>query len=119
MSLQEVYDAYKATVAKDAPDYYIEYARITPTIYPAQYPTIYDYIREVADKVNGAIANNDPENFHTYLDKHKYAMKELFKKMAKEMIKELGFDHVTPELLAQFKKEFGEKWSKHLTLGAI
>jgi uncharacterized protein YnzC (UPF0291/DUF896 family) len=119
MNLQEDYAAYKATVANDAPDNYIEYARATPTQHPAQYPTIYDYIRDLADNINRAIAMDDPANYRTYLDKHKYAMKELFKKMAREMIVELGFNEVTPELLKQFKKEFGDRWSKHLTVGRI
>lgn len=119
MDLRKDYEAYKLSIAESAPDYYVEYAKITPTWEVDKFPTIFDYVRYVADNINKAIENDNEQEYSTWLATHKFAIGELFKKMAREMIKELGFDEVTPELLKQFKKEFGVRWSKHLTLGKV
>ena len=113
MNIRDHYAAYCADVKRDALDNYIEYARITPTQHPAQYPTIYDYIRHVVSEINGAIANEDPMNYRAAIAKHEHAMRALFHKMAKAMLVELHVED-TPEIRAQMSAEFGAKWVKFL-----
>lgn len=113
MNLKDHYEAYKGLVTADALDNYIEYAKITPTQNPAQYPTIYDYMRHVVAEINGAIANDDPQNYQLYIAKHEHAMRALFHKMSKAMLAELHVED-TEEIRLQMAKEFGSKWVKFL-----
>jgi len=113
MNLKEHYEVYKGLVTADALDNYIEYAKITPTQNPHQYPTIYDYMRDVVAGINGAIANNDEQNYHAYIAKHEHAMRALFHKMSKAMLAELHVED-TEEIRLQMAREFGSKWVKFL-----
>ena len=113
MNLQDHYAAYCADVKRDALDNYIEYARITPTQHPQQYPTIYDYMIDIVAEIRGAIANDDRQRYLSGVAKHEHAMRALFHKMSKEMLLELHVEN-TPQIRAQMAKEFGEKWVKFL-----
>ena len=116
MNLKEHYESYKKSVSAGTLENSTEYARITATLNPAVYPTIYDYIRQVADGIATSLFVSNRRHYMEYLEKHQQAMLALFLKMSREMLVELGHnpDAMKPELLAMYGKEFGQKWVEAL-----
>lgn len=116
MDLRKHYESYKESVSAWAPENYIEYARITPTQNPRDYPTIYDYVMQLVTAIRSALDRNDASTYRGHLIKHQFAMRALFYKMSRELLTELGLDpdNVSVENMGKYEKEFGRRWVEAL-----
>lgn len=111
MNLQEHYQSYCESLKKDALEGYDKYARDEPTKYPAQWPTIFDYISSLVPIMQGSIGNNDPMRYFDALKKHQFAMISLFSKMVKDLTYNCK-EHYADELTEHLARGWTGNWAK-------
>ena len=111
MDLQKHYESYIASLREDALEHYEQYAKDSPTKYPAQWPTIFDYISDLVPIIRGAIANGDSMRYLDALKKHQFAMVSLFSKMVMELIWDCRDAHAE-DLLKELSAGWRGNWVK-------
>jgi hypothetical protein len=79
MNLKEHFETYRGLVKNDMLGGCIDFARILPTLNPAMYPSVYDYLSFVVQKAAEAVEGNDITTYKDCLTNHQKAMLKLLR----------------------------------------
>lgn len=113
--LQEHYDSYRQSIARDALEGFVEHAKSIPTSNQERWSKVYDYLRHVVEKIQIAIRTHDESAYRGAIKNHQECMVLLFTHMVDEYLTHMSIpaEHRVLDMI----QNRGWKWFKFAPLG--